>query len=278
MVLVDGSASYWGIPKGFMKIPAPLICICLTLLLLHAGCSREEEPLPPVENTKVVKPIKRPPPKKVEAPSPHEGLKGVEADQGRGEEAKTAAGQAKVDKKREMGTSKKGISPEEEIGYYVVRKGDSLSRIAERGDVYGDPLKWAILCRLNMDQLGKIEVEEDFADRNLPEGMRLKIVTPDQVKQNLKTRANHEWVLNVLSTPNKREIIPAAVKLVKEGYPAYITLVNVKGKDYMRLRVGFFKNRAEADAEGKKIMALLKLGEPWKTKADKEELEDFGRY
>ena len=116
MVLVDGSASYWGIPKGFMKIPAPLICICLTLLLLHAGCSQEEEPLPPVENTKVVMPIKKPPPKKVETPQPHERRKAVEAVQGRAEEVKTAASQAKVDKKPEIGTSKKGISPEAEIG------------------------------------------------------------------------------------------------------------------------------------------------------------------
>lgn len=278
IILADAQASYWGIQKGFMQVPAPLICICLTLLLLHAGCSREEEPLPPVENTKVVMPIKRPPQKKVETPPPHEGLKGVEAEQGRTEEAKTATVQAKVSKRREIGTSTKEISPKEETGYYVVKKGESLSVIAERRDVYGDSLKWPILCRLNMDQLGKIEVGGDFADRNLPEGMRLKIVTPDQVKQNLKTRANHEWVLNVLSTPNKREIIPAAVRLVKEGYPVYITVVKVKGKDYMRLRVGFFKNRAEAEAEGKKIMALLKLGEPWKTKADKEELEDFGRY
>ncbi len=129
-----------------------------------------------------------------------------------------------------------------------------------------------------MDKLGDMEVGEDFVDRNLSEGMRLKIITPAEVVQNLERQANKVWVLNVLSTPNKREIIPAAVKLVREGYRVYITRAKAKGKDWMRLRVGFFEKKAEADAEGEKIEALLDLGEPWKTKAGKQELEDFGGY
>ncbi len=46
----------------------------------------------------------------------------------------------------------------------------------------------------------------------------------------------------------------------------------------MRLRVGFFEKKDEADSEGEKIKALLNLGEPWKTKVGKEELEEFGGY
>ncbi|UCF56860.1 MAG: SPOR domain-containing protein, partial [Deltaproteobacteria bacterium] len=82
----------------------------------------------------------------------------------------------------------------------------------------------------------------------------------------------------VLSSPNKAEIIPAAIRLVKEGYPVYITRARVKGKDYMRLRVGFFEEKAEADTEGKKIMAMLNFPGTWTLKAGKQEFEDFGRY
>jgi hypothetical protein len=86
------------------------------------------------------------------------------------------------------------------------------------------------------------------------------------------------WVVNVLSTPNRKEIVPAAMKLLQQGYLAYITRTNVKGKNYMRLRVGFYEEKAEADAVGEKIKALLNLGEPWKTKAGEEEVKEFGGY
>jgi hypothetical protein len=189
-----------------------------------------------------------------------------------------AAVPAKISEKADMGGVKKEKRAEPEPGYYYIKKGDSLARIAGRKDVYGDPLKWPILCRLNMDKLGKMAVWDDFADRPLLEGMRLKIITPDEKKENLEKRANKRWVVNVLSTPNKKEIIPATVKLLQEGYLAYITRTKVKGKDYMRLRVGFFGEKAEADAAGEMIKALLNFGDPWKTKAGKEEFRDFGGY
>jgi hypothetical protein len=265
-----------------MQCQALVICMCLTLFLSFGGCSQDEEPLPPLHGTKVVKPIKKPappPPEQVKSsPTTSVGLKRPEPEEKKTEKVKTASVPAKVTEKPVIQAGRKKIPTKSEPGYYVVKKGDSLASIAGRPDVYGDPLKWPILCRLNMDKLGKMQAREDFADRNLPEGTRLKIVTPDEKMANLKTRANNVWVVNVLSTPNKKEIIPATVKLVEKGYTAYITRTKVKGQDYMRLRVGFFGNKAEADAEGKKIRALLNFGELWKTKAAEEEFKDFGGY
>ncbi len=258
------------------------ICICLTLFLSLAGCSTEEEALPPLKENKVVKPIKKPPPSPPEKaetpPSTSVGLKPAKPEEKKKVEVKTAAVPAKVSEKPDIEVAKKGTPAKQEPGYYFIKKGDSLASIAGRKDVYGDPLKWPILCRFNMDKLGKMELGEDFADRPLPQGMRLKIITPDEEKENLEKRANKVWVVNVISTPNKKEIIPATMKLLEEGYLAYITRTKVKGKDYMRLRVGFFGKKAEADAEGERIKALLDLGDPWKTKAGKEEFKDFGGY
>lgn len=259
------------------------ICVCLTLFLSLPGCARDEEPLPPVQGAKVVKPIKRPPPPPLpeeaeKPPTTSEGPKQAEPEEKKTEELKAAAVPAKASEKPDMETGKQETPVKEEPGYYTVKKGDTLASIAGRTDIYGDPLKWPILCRLNMDKLGKMKVGEDFADRTLTEGVRLKIITPDEKKENLKKRADKLWVVNVLSTPNKREIIPATMKLLGEGYPAYITNTKVNGKDYMRLRVGFFGKKAEAESEGEKIKALLKLGEPWKTKAGNEEFKDFGGY
>jgi hypothetical protein len=244
-----------------MKISTAIISICLTLFLLCGGCSREEPPPPP--KTKIVKPIEKPAPEKPE----------TEEERGK---AKTevielmSLGTLETDS-REIETAM-----EEVTGYYIVKAGDSLSGIAE--DVYGDPLKWPLLYRLNMDILGKLQVEEAFPDRELPGGIRLRIISPDEARENLKGSAHNIWTVNVLSATTNGEIVPSAIRLIRNGYPAYITRAKVKGKDWMRLRVGFFKNKARADTEGKKIMTMLNIDDSWATRVGQKELEEFGRY
>jgi hypothetical protein len=268
--------------RDMMQALTLTICVCLISFLSVAGCSKEEEALPPLKQNKVVKPIKKPPPsppKKGEMPPDQiVGLKKAKTEQKKEVEPEMTDVPAKGSEKADMEAEKRERPAEREPGYYSVKKGDSLARIAGREDVYGDPLKWPILCRFNLDKLGKMMVGEDLADRPLPKGMRLKIITPDEKKKNLEKRANRVWVVNVLSTPNRKEIVPAAMKLLQQGYLAYITRTNVKGKNYMRLRVGFYEEKAEADAVGEKIKALLNLGEPWKTKAGEEEVKEFGGY
>jgi len=115
-------------------------------------------------------------------------------------------------------------------------------------------------------------------DRELPEGLRLKIITPDQARENLRSNANKIWSVNVLSATARVDIIPSTIRLIRDGYPVYITTAKVKGKDWIRLRVGFFKSRIEADAERKKIMTLLNLDNSWITKVGQKEFEEFGSY
>jgi len=194
------------------------------------------------------------------------------------EEVKTAAVEQKALTIPETDAKEKETAVEEVTGYYTVKKGDSLSGIAAREDVYGDSLKWPILYRLSMDELGKLKLGEILPDRELPEGVRLKTISPDEAKENLRTRLHNVWAVNVLSATTNGKIIPPAIRLINNGYPAYITRAKIKGKDWLRLRVGFFKNRAEADTEGKKIMAMLKLADSWVVKVGQKELEEFGGY
>lgn len=260
-----------------MKISAIIISICLTLFLLCGGCSMEEPPPPPVKKIKVVKPIKRPAPEKAKTTlTDKEERPKTEAKEV--ERVKTAAVEEKALKTPEADDREKETAKEEVTGYYIVKKGESLSGVAARKDVYGDSLKWPILYRANMDKLGKLQLREDFTDSELPEGVRLKIISPDEVKENLKKRIHNMWVVHILSATTNREIIPVTIRLIKNGYPAYITRAKVKGKDWMRLRVGFFKNKIEADTQSKKIMTVLNLADSWVTKVEKKELEKFGGY
>ena len=259
-----------------MKLSAIIISICLTLFLWFGGCSREEPPPPPDKKDKVVMPIKRPVPQKADTSVPSKQEKAKEEPEETAE-IKTAAVEEEAIKPPETKIMKKEEALEKMPGYCIVKKGDSLSSIAGRGDVYGDPMKWPILYRLNIDKLDTLEAGEDFLESKLPEGVMLKIITPDEAKENLERRLHNVWVVNVLSATTNEKIIPVAIRLIKNGYPVYITRATVKGKDWMRLRVGFFKNKTEANTEGKKMMSLLNLDNSWATKIAKER-DEFGGY
>ncbi|MDP6180052.1 MAG: LysM domain-containing protein [Desulfatiglandales bacterium] len=68
---------------------------------------------------------------------------------------KPAPVEKKVLKRPETDTKGKGPPALNKAGYYVVQKGDSFPKIAARKDVYGDPLNWPILYRLNRDKFDK---------------------------------------------------------------------------------------------------------------------------
>jgi len=262
-----------------MKFEMTIISICMTSVFLWGACSDGEQSLPPVQKTKVVMPIKRPTPEKPKIPSPTQEVE-AKPDVKGSSEVKTAALEEKgvkasgTEPKKEV----KETAVKEEAGYYTVKKGDTLSSIAGKKEVYDDPLKWPILYRFNLDKLGNIQAGQDFANIEIPEDLRIRFLTSAEVKQNLKNRIHGLWVVNIISATTNKKIVPAAVKLIQEGYPVYIASAKVKGKDWMRLRVGFFKDREEANTNGKKIMEIINLTDSWSTKVDEKELEEFGGY
>jgi hypothetical protein len=69
-------------------------------------------------------------------------------------------------------------------GFYRVHKGDSLFKIAGLKDIYGDPIKWPSLFRLNMDRLDNIQADDDLEHKELPEGLSLRFVTPHEASEN----------------------------------------------------------------------------------------------
>lgn len=259
-----------------MKPAAGIVSICMALFLLGGGCSKEEEPTVPAKKSKVVKTIKKPVSVRSAFPSTTQEAE-VKQEEKTGEEVKVVAVQQIAPKELET-VSKEIETVVEEEGYYIVKDGDSLASVAARENVYGDPLKWPVLYRLNTDKFENIPLGGDFPDRNLAEGVMLKMITPEEQEENMKKRADHFWVVNVLSSTKKEKIIPPAIRLIKNGYPVYITKATVKGKDYMRLRVGFFNSKSQAHTEGKKIMAMLKLTDSWTNKIGPTEFGEFARY
>jgi hypothetical protein len=255
--------------------------IFMVLLFALGACSGEDQPQPQMPPPKVVQPIKpsiagveKPTTAVAEEKKPQVAEK-VEMEKPAVSQEKPGPAPAPAAEEQKAAPEKK---EKEEPGVYVVKKGDTLSSIAARPEVLNDPLKWPILLSLNRGTLGEWATGDNLPERELPQGTKLKVMTAREAGASLNKTPGGLWVINVLSAPSSEGIVPAAVALVKRGYPVYIVRANVKGKDYMRLRVGFFKKRIEADEVGKKIKELLNFPDSWSTKADKEEYEEVAGF
>ena len=260
-----------------MKALPAILPFCLALILW--GCTREEEPPRLLEKPKVVKPIVKPLQKVAEVPPSTAEEESVPQAENRDRIETAALAQdaaepaiPKPDPMREP----PGVM--EEPGYYTVAFGDSLSTVAAKPEVYNKAVKWPILYRLNADKLGDMEPGADLPDRGLPEGLKLRFITPEEARKNLESHADEPWVINVLSATKYKRIVPAAIRLIQQGYPVYLTSALVEGKEWMRLRIGFFKSRLVAEAEGERIMAELDFADSWTTKVGEEELGEYGGF
>jgi hypothetical protein len=291
-----------------MKSVAAILTICLICVLLGMGCSKEESPPPPpkkIQKIKIARPPERSEPEGGKAPIPAEQEMAqarqpvkvkaplvekiqIKMPESVAEERAIPAknvGEVKVPIEREKPVHMTEIAAQDKktatdgmVVYYIVKRGESLYDVAEREDVYMDPLKWPILYKLNMETLGDLQTEEDVVEKGLSEGLRLKITLQDEVKEKLKKRSGDRWAINVLSTTSNENVIPLTIKLIKNGYSAYLTQATIKGKVWTRLRVGFFNNKAEADAEKEKIKSILHLSDLWSVRLGPMEFDKFAGY
>ena len=238
-------------PFSLMKIIVAVFLISVVFAFGWA-CSKEEEK--EVEKPKVVLPIEKPAAERFPVPVADR------PDSVREEEVSIGVTLTAPVEEQETGSPQVAeipeaeATPKEEPGVYVVQKGDSLSKIAGREDVYGDPLKWPSLFRLNLDKLEDMKVAEAFelkwsslfrlnADtaeamkvlevfdhEELPEGLKLKFVTKQEAEENLTQLSEKIWVVNVLSSQSPKNLVAPAIMLVKKGHRPYISEAEVKGQ------------------------------------------------
>jgi hypothetical protein len=66
---------------------------------------------------------------------------------------------------------------------------------------------------------------------------------------------------------------------MNKGYHVYLTKATVKGKEWTRLRVGFYRDKPEAAKAREKIVSFMdSTRDSWVTKIPKSEFEKFGGY
>ena len=113
----------------------------------------------------------------------------------------------------------------------------------------------------------------------LPEGLRVKYVSRDEASERLAEAADRLWVVDVASAKSMNAVVPDAILLMRKGYSAYLTKSQLAGEEWIRLRVGFYKDILEALKVSEEVKALLNMPETlMPMKIDKKESERFAAY
>ena len=242
--------------------------IILVSLMIAAGCSNGEDSDFQEANTSVRQAIKLP--ASTDDGKPDSPAAAEDLSKTRPEDIKNRVKKAEAEIRQ--------VTPEKKEGQYIVQEGDSLPGIASKKDIYNSHLKWSILYRENRKALASYKTRKDFPDTRLSSGMILKYITNDDLKKNLQGRSRDLYVINILSSPEMGKIIPHTVKLIDNDFFTYITGIKVNGKDWYRLRVGFFPTRADAWETGQKIKDILGISEIWAAEIEDDEFREFGGY
>ncbi|MBN2417745.1 MAG: hypothetical protein JXL81_00030 [Deltaproteobacteria bacterium] len=170
------------------------------------------------------------------------------------------------------------VVPVQEEKTYVTEEGDTLSGISAKTDIYNNPLKWPLLYRDNPEAFSFINDKANLSDTGLPAGIRLKIMSEEEMKKNLENRAGSHYVANIISSPNIKEIASQVVRLIDAGYFVYISSAMVDDREWYRLRTEFYKTRSEANKVGEEIRTHLNIPDIWTVKIGDEEFHEFGGY
>jgi hypothetical protein len=258
---------------------AAVTLLCLSLFLFSGGCSREEAPETTVSK-KIILPIEQSP----QLSSKRAPTEGSKENAGISSPATPAEHHPVGQENAQppllvLDSTAETLPPENERPkVYRVREGDTLFHIAGLKEVYGDPLKWTSLFRLNMDTLDGDLTDGTFERRALPKGLTLKIRTSSEEKKRPGEKAGARYAINVVSSTRHRDIVPVALTLMKNGYFAYVARAEIKGEEWVRLRVGFFEDFPAANLESQRVSTLLNGRETWLVQVSEEELEEFSEH
>jgi hypothetical protein len=82
------------------------------------------------------------------------------------------------------------------------------------------------------------------------------------------------WIVQVAAVRTQKEAMAFKEKLMASGFPAYSGSAMVKKEEWIRVRVGFFKNKDEAQKAGEEIRERCYFKGPyWITRVSQKEME-----
>lgn len=91
-----------------------------------------------------------------------------------------------------------------------------------------------------------------------------------------KAASNGAWGLNVASFTNNLDAGNLKSRLKAAGYKSYVTEFTKDSVKWYRVRVGFYRTKAEALSVGRKIQQKFRVQTPWVFKPARDEVSNAG--
>lgn len=92
-----------------------------------------------------------------------------------------------------------------------------------------------------------------------------------------KPKSGEVWAVNALSTQDGVKARELLDELMKLPYHVYAYQKEIKGRNWYRIRIGFFSSRDEADKVGVDLARRYNLPPPWIVRPGKQELDKYYR-
>lgn len=103
-----------------------------------------------------------------------------------------------------------------------------------------------------------------------------KISIKEEVVRKEKVVRKENWILQVASVKTEEQAMVYKERLMARGFPAYSIRARVNGDNWIRVRVGFFADKGEAQRAGEEIKRkVIFEGRQWITKASPKEMEQI---
>ena len=120
------------------------------------------------------------------------------------------------------------------------------------------------------EEIKKEEIKT-AAKEVIPE--KKEVVKKDKQKPvAVKKMAYKPWAVHVASYVSKEEALSMVKKLKQDKYKAYMTEFRMSGKQWYRVRVGFYASYLEAKAAGQKISGSYSISSVWPVKPKENEI------
>ncbi|MBI4081899.1 MAG: SPOR domain-containing protein [Candidatus Lambdaproteobacteria bacterium] len=152
---------------------------------------------------------------------------------------------------------KAAVAPPSGPRSYKVREGDNLWTIASKGKLVNNPWEWRTILVQNKDKIDYAFVSEtDGRWRVMVETGEVLTVSggPTGKAEGPVTKKYAVQLVALLDTR-----LDTAMKIVKallaEGQYAYLYRTEVNGRQWYRIRAGFFESKDAAEEKGKEIVA-----------------------
>ena len=138
---------------------------------------------------------------------------------------------------------------------HVVAEGENLWHIAQQGKLVDNAYEWSTILAQNRDKVDYAFIGAGRGGWKVLIEPGRELVVRERAPEPLPAELPRKWALQVASLTEQQQALAVRIvgALLRDGHFAYTYRTEVGGKNWYRIRAGFFESSAQAKAAGRAI-------------------------